>query len=327
VTVLLVALGAGVLAAIVAFAVSAAPALESAPPSLEHESEVARRAIRRWLSRHPRLRRFVRQRLDRTSAGGFLLTCAFLVVDVVATLLGLLLALIDDSGWMRDVDARVARWGADHASTTSAHVIRLVTNLGATPVVLAVLALTAAADQLRRRHETSSGGARGDGSRRRPRGEVFLFVAAVGIGEVLLNNGVKLLVRRERPDVLHLMAAHGYSFPSGHTGAAAAAWAAVALVLGRDRPRLVRSLLAAGAVLVAIVVATSRALLGVHWVSDVLGGLALGWGWFVLVAIVFGGRRQRIGAPVEGLAAPGSASTSTGHDGQARERTREQVHA
>jgi undecaprenyl-diphosphatase len=147
----------------------------------------------------------------------------------------------------------------------------------------------------------------------------------VGIGEVLLNNGVKLLVRRERPDVLHLMAAHGYSFPSGHTGAAAAAWAAVALVLGRDRPRLVRSLLAAGAVLIAIVVATSRALLGVHWVSDVLGGLALGWGWFLLVAIVFGGRRQRLGAPVEGLAAPGAP------DGQARERARararERVHA
>jgi hypothetical protein len=34
-------------------------------------------------------------------------------------------------------------------------------------------------------------------------------------------------------------------------------------------------------------------------VSDVLGGLALGWGWFLLVAIIFGGRQQRLGEPVE----------------------------
>jgi undecaprenyl-diphosphatase len=56
--------------------------------------------------------------------------------------------------------------------------------------------------------------------------------------------------------------------------------------------------LAGGAALVAVVVATSRALLGVHWVSDVVAGLTLGWGWFLLVAIVFGGRKQRLGDPV-----------------------------
>ena len=94
------------------------------------------------------------------------------------------------------------------------------------------------------------------------------------------------------------MDVHGFSFPSGHTAAAAACWSAVALVLGRDRPRAARALLAGGAALIAIVVATSRALLGVHWVSDVIAGLALGWGWFLLVAVVFGGRTQRLGDPV-----------------------------
>ena len=105
-------------------------------------------------------------------------------------------------------------------------------------------------------------------------------------------------MRRDRPAVLQLMDVHGFSFPSGHTAAAAACWSAVALVLGRDRPRAVRAVLAGGAALIAIVVATSRALLGVHWVSDVVAGLALGWGWFLLVAVVFGGRTQRLGDPV-----------------------------
>ena len=40
----------------------------------------------------------------------------------------------------------------------------------------------------------------------------------------------------------------------------------------------------------AVVVAASRALLGVHWLTDVIAGLALGWGWFLLCALAFGGR-------------------------------------
>ena len=134
--------------------------------------------------------------------------------------------------------------------------------------------------------------------RRRRNVEVFAFVAAVGIGQLLINNLLKLIVDRDRPDVMQLVEAAGSSFPSGHSTAAAAAWSAVALVLGRDRGRVTRAWLAAGAVVIAVAVATSRALLGVHWVTDVVGGLALGWGWFLLVAIDFGGRAQRLGDPV-----------------------------
>jgi membrane-associated phospholipid phosphatase len=35
----------------------------------------------------------------------------------------------------------------------------------------------------------------------------------------------------------------------------------------------------------------------VHWFSDVLGGLALGWAWFALCSIAFGGRLLSFGAP------------------------------
>jgi membrane-associated phospholipid phosphatase len=40
-------------------------------------------------------------------------------------------------------------------------------------------------------------------------------------------------------------------------------------------------------------------LLDLHWLSDVVGGLALGWGWFALCAGMFGGRLLRPTAAVD----------------------------
>jgi undecaprenyl-diphosphatase len=58
-------------------------------------------------------------------------------------------------------------------------------------------------------------------------------------------------------------------------------------------------LLGAAAVGVAVAIATTRVLLGVHWVTDVIAGLLVGWAWFALCSIAFGGRRLRFGEPVE----------------------------
>ena len=40
-----------------------------------------------------------------------------------------------------------------------------------------------------------------------------------------------------------------------------------------------------------------------HWLSDVIAGLALGWAWFAVCSIAFGGRLLRFGATAEALEA------------------------
>ena len=112
-------------------------------------------------------------------------------------------------------------------------------------------------------------------------------------------NTIKQLLDRVRPTFNPITETLGPSFPSGHSATAAALYAAVALVLARRRSPRVRALLAGGAVGIAVGVACSRVMLGVHWLSDVVAGLAFGWAWFSVCAIAFGGRFLHFGAPVE----------------------------
>jgi len=273
----LIVFASAMIAALTAFSVSVSRRIEIdlIDPGVEE------RALVRTFWRHPRFRRFLRERFNRKSAGGFLLTVGFLLVFAVALVLGALLDMIDSNEGLARLDKSISEWGSRNASSDTVDVLKGVTHLGSTMVVFLALVVVGVYDYLRHRNR-----------------DVLLFLAAVGVGEWMLNNGLKMIISRERPDIFRLVSAGGSSFPSGHSAAAAAGAAAIALVLGRDRNRRTRAVLAASAALVAVAVATSRALLGVHWLTDVIAGVAVGWGWFLLVAVLFGGRLQRLGDPV-----------------------------
>ena len=228
------------------------------------------------LGRLPRLRRFLGERFDQQSLRGVLVTASFVVVLVVALAVGGLLDMVATNEGLAEYDATIARWGSRNATSEAVEVLRVITNLGSSWVLTIVLAVTALVAWLVRRSLVP-----------------LVFLAVVGIGQVVLVNLLKVIVDRDRPDVLQLVAVRGPSFPSGHSASAAACWAAMAIVVAHGRSRWTHAALAAGAVLIAVAVATSRALLGVHWLTDVLAGLALGWGWCAVVAVAF---RTRLSA-------------------------------
>jgi undecaprenyl-diphosphatase len=203
---------------------------------------------------------------------------AFILLLAAALLLGALLDTIDSGSALARWDQSVAGWGADHESSVSVDVLRVVTDLGGTLLVTIVVIALGAYEWF---------------VRRRPASALFLGVVLVGI--VVVNNALKWMIMRDRPDIDQLVGSAGSSFPSGHTATAAAVWAAIALVLGLQVGRRGRVVLAAAAIGIACGVAASRALLGVHWLTDVIGGLVVGWAWFLLVALAFGGRMQRLG--------------------------------
>ena len=110
---------------------------------------------------------------------------------------------------------------------------------------------------------------------------VWLAVTVAGGG--LLNTLVKAAIERVRPPSTgELTAAHGFSFPSGHTESATVTYVAVVLVVGWSLWRPLAPVRRATAMAVTALVGAvglSRVFLGVHWPSDVLGGWLLGTAW------------------------------------------------
>lgn len=103
-----------------------------------------------------------------------------------------------------------------------------------------------------------------------------VLVGASVMTATLVVWGMKAIVGRARPELWDSQWYWGSSFPSGHTLGTAALSTAVALCVARIWPRA-GSLAMALAVLWTGLVALSRLVLGVHWPSDVLVAMCLGF--------------------------------------------------
>ncbi|MFG3691140.1 phosphatase PAP2 family protein [Micromonospora sp. NPDC047740] len=133
--------------------------------------------------------------------------------------------------------------------------------------------------------------------RRQPRLAVYLIIS--GVGGLILDPSLKALVGRLRPVVdVPITHAPGNSFPSGHALGSFVAYGALLLVflpampLRWRRPAIV---LVGGLVLL---IGLTRIALGVHFVSDVLGGWLLGATWLGVTAYAFRLWRRDRGRPV-----------------------------
>lgn len=133
--------------------------------------------------------------------------------------------------------------------------------------------------------------------RRRWRLAVYLLVT--GAGALVLDPVLKSLVGRLRPVVAHPVAhGAGNSFPSGHSLGSIVCYGAVLLVfLPAARGRWRTTFITVTVALVALI-GISRVLLGVHYLSDVLGAWAVGITWLGITAVAFELTRRAAGEPV-----------------------------
>jgi membrane-associated phospholipid phosphatase len=268
-----------------AVALLAARWYANSPAMPARPAQEAARAIGDAVRPSAGLRQLLVRRLDRGVATGFLLTLALTVTVTSGLALGILAFLVRRIPLIQHVDNSAAAWAYDHRSALSTSGLHAITDLGSMQIVVGMAIALILFDAYRSRSRWP-----------------FLFLLTVLVGMEIIMLGVKDLVGRVRPTLSPEAASLGPSFPSGHSATSAAFYAAAALIVGRQLGRPAHRFLIAAAVAIAVGVAASRVLLDLHWLSDVIGGLALGWGWFALCATAFGGRLLKPTAAVDAAA-------------------------
>ncbi|WP_147252040.1 phosphatase PAP2 family protein [Blastococcus sp. TF02-9] len=201
------------------------------------------------------------------------------LLGLVAVLVGavpfLVLLLLVTRGWtpLAGADQGIAdelnRVVRDSPAVLSA--LRLVTDLGGTGTAVWLLTLATVVLLVRRRRRLA------------------LFTTVTGLGLAVLVPVTKALVDRVRPVVEVPVAATpaNASFPSGHATTALVTFGTLTLLTLPVVDRRWRPWLLAAASLVAGAVGITRLALGVHFLSDVLAGWAMGAGWLATTTLAF----------------------------------------
>jgi undecaprenyl-diphosphatase len=198
---------------------------------------------------------------------------AYAVLTVILVAIGAAIVHVLGDGPFGELDLNVAEWFADQRSHTVNHLAQIGAGLADAYTLIPAIFLASVLFVVlfRRWNET-----------------VFLLTA------ILLEKAVFVtttyIVNRDRPPVGQLDGAPPTSsYPSGHVAAAVVFYVVCAIVIcWHLRSPLVRILAWTIAVVVPIAVAVSRMILGMHFLSDVTIGAALG-----VVSIVIGMRLAR----------------------------------
>ncbi|MGX7678391.1 phosphatase PAP2 family protein [Jatrophihabitans sp. DSM 45814] len=115
-----------------------------------------------------------------------------------------------------------------------------------------------------------------------------ILLAVAMIGEVCIFSSTTIVVGRNRPAVAHLDGSPPTSsFPSGHTAASTTLYTVLVIVVFTCTTRAAwRALAVALAAFIVLSIGLSRLYRGMHYPSDVLGGVMLGLLWAAATSLV-----------------------------------------
>lgn len=193
------------------------------------------------------------------------------VVAICGCIFVELLDAVRDQEGIARIDRPVTAWVAGHRTEVLTVLARVLSAIGGAAMRIPITLAAAAVLAWRSRSWRA-----------------LWIVAATLAGSQLLVHAIKPAVARPRPAaVFALVTANGYSFPSGHTTSSLAAFGILAWLTTRTVTAPAAHLLVwSGAAAAAAGVGLSRIWLGVHYLSDVLAGWALGAAWLTLVITV-----------------------------------------
>lgn len=126
------------------------------------------------------------------------------------------------------------------------------------------------------------------------RSKDMLYLLSGSLGSALLSLAFKNLLARERPtEVSKLVDVTSFSYPSGHSLSAAAFYLIITFLFFQYFKRIkTRFTFFFFFSFIIFGIGFSRIYLGVHYPSDVLGGILLGSSWALLLTAIFYGKKK-----------------------------------
>jgi len=157
-------------------------------------------------------------------------------------------------------DERISQWFADHRTGQRTHLTKIGSSFSNTETKVALLLVLCPLMlwMYRRWHD-------------------WAFITIGLLFEVSVFVTASKIVRRARPHIEQLDGAPTFSWPSGHIAACVVFYVGLAtVVFWNTRSKLSRTVFATIAVVVPMIVITSRMYLGMHYITDAIGGIVLG---------------------------------------------------
>lgn len=155
------------------------------------------------------------------------------------------------NGWVKTIDQFIFELLRSFASEQLTMILKFITNLGSFFGILIVIFLVFLVNR-----------------------KVSYICLGASIIQVLLNMMIKAIVRRPRPNVDVFIRETNYSFPSGHAMAITCLYGLLIYYLYKSKIKY-RKLLITVCIFMIALVSLSRVYLGVHYFSDIIGGILL----------------------------------------------------
>lgn len=115
-----------------------------------------------------------------------------------------------------------------------------------------------------------------------------LEIAAIGIGGFVVNYLMKLSFHRLRPPNPLIDKLENFSFPSGHATSAFIFYGLLTYLVWKTRiPKFYKFIIGTMLILFSLLIGFSRIYLRVHYLSDVLAGICIGFAWLILTVWLF----------------------------------------
>ena len=187
----------------------------------------------------------------------------------ISILLFIMLLIFVKSGITDHMDTEFDQWAYGLRNGSLNRLLIIITHMGSAPVIIGIIAVLLVLPSTRLHYGV-------------PTMTISLF-------SVIIYKILKILIARPRPDLdLRLVAASGYSFPSGHSMNSVIFYGMIIfLILRNSENRRVKRAVCTMLPILLFLIGFSRIYLACHFLTDVMAGWLLGITMVMAVSIAF----------------------------------------